>query len=71
MQGILDSSFARRGSAPIRGRKKGEFRDCTKSLAEYRISIAYQMSDYSLSRGSLYGLSDFRGYFPVHHDFGG
>ena len=31
MQVILDSSFARPGSAPIRGGKKGEFRDWTKS----------------------------------------
>ena len=29
MQVILDSSFARRGSAPIRGEKKGELRDWT------------------------------------------
>ena len=29
MQVILDSSFARQGSAPIRGGKKGEFRDWT------------------------------------------
>ena len=31
MQVILDSSFARPGSAPIWGRKKGEFRDWTRS----------------------------------------
>ena len=31
MQVILDSSFARPGSAPIWGRKKGEFRDWTSS----------------------------------------
>ena len=31
MQVILDSSFARPGSAPIRGGKKGEFRDWTKN----------------------------------------
>ena len=30
MQVILDSSFARPGSAPIWGRKKGEFRDWTR-----------------------------------------
>ena len=29
MQVILDSSFARKGSAPIWGGKKGEFRDWT------------------------------------------
>ena len=31
MQVILDSSFARPGSAPIWGGKKGEFRDWTRS----------------------------------------
>ena len=31
MQVILDSSFARPGSAPMWGEKKGEFRDWTKS----------------------------------------
>ena len=30
MQVILDSPFARPGSAPIGGGKKGEFRDWTK-----------------------------------------
>ena len=33
MQVILDSSFARPGSAPIWGGKKGEFRDWTKIIA--------------------------------------
>ena len=33
MQVILDSSFARPGSAPIWGGKKGEFRDWTKKPA--------------------------------------
>ena len=32
MQVILDSSFAHPGSAPIRGGKKGEFRDWTNYL---------------------------------------
>ena len=32
MQVILDSSFARPGSAPIWGGKKGEFRNWTRSL---------------------------------------
>ena len=34
MQVILDSSFARPGSAPIWGRKKGEFRDWTSRHME-------------------------------------
>ena len=33
MQVILDSSFARPGSAPIWGEKKGEFRDWTKATS--------------------------------------
>ena len=33
MQVILDSSFARPGSAPIWGGKKGEFRDWTRVRA--------------------------------------
>ena len=32
MQVILDSSFARPGSAPIWGREKGEFRDWTRTI---------------------------------------
>ena len=32
MQVILDSSFARPGSAPIWGEKKGEFRDWTRGV---------------------------------------
>ena len=35
MQVILDSSFARPGSAPICGGKKGEFRDWTKELSAF------------------------------------
>ena len=34
MQVILDSSFARQGSAPIWGGKKGELRDWTKLTSE-------------------------------------
>ena len=34
MQVILDSSFARPGSAPIWGGKKGEFRDWTKTRTD-------------------------------------
>ena len=34
MQVILDSSFARPGSAPIWGGKKGEFRDWTIFTAD-------------------------------------
>ena len=36
MQVILDSSFARPGSAPIWGGKKGEFRDWTRVYGDYK-----------------------------------
>ena len=36
MQVILDSSFARPGSAPIWGGKKGEFRDITIIITTWR-----------------------------------
>ena len=41
MQVILDSSFARPGSAPIRGGKKGEFRDWTIAPIVYYISCTH------------------------------
>ena len=42
MQVILDSSFARSGSAPIRGGKKGEFRDWTRESPKdkFRVNAA-------------------------------
>ena len=40
MQVILDSSFARPGSAPIWGGKKGEFRDwTTKNSARVKLNL--------------------------------
>ena len=41
MQVILDSSFARPGSAPIWGGKKGEFRDWTTRALISQKPIAY------------------------------
>ena len=38
MQVILDSSFARPGSVPIRGGKKGEFRDWTTRTQDLELS---------------------------------
>ena len=38
MQVILDSSFARPGSAPIWGGKKGEFRDWTSGIPAQRLT---------------------------------
>ena len=38
MQVILDSSFARPGSAPIWGGKKGEFRDWTTIISAERMN---------------------------------
>ena len=37
MQVILDSLFARPGSAPIGGGKKGEFRDWTKANSKFPV----------------------------------
>ena len=39
MQVILDSSFARPGSAPIWGGKKGEFRDWTRSRSVVHVHL--------------------------------
>ena len=41
MQVILDPSFARPGSAPIWGGKKGEFRDWTICLPVCKVTIDY------------------------------
>ena len=55
MQVILDSSFARPGSAPIWGGKKGEFRDWTKlpsvlhirSISLSQVKVVFLYSRYS------------------------
>ena len=47
MQVILDSSFARPGSAPIWGGKKGEFRDWTK-LRLIEEGLGFQRTIYHL-----------------------
>ena len=44
MQVILDSSFARPGSAPIWGGKKGEFRDWTKEIVNLAAMINNESS---------------------------
>ena len=52
MQVILDSPFARPGSAPIGDRKKGEFRDWTKqnpTLFVCMMSHAVKKRLYSLA----------------------
>ena len=47
MQVILDSSFARPGSAPIWGGKKGEFRDWTmKKFAVKPVEITGSQTHY-------------------------
>ena len=43
MQVILDSLFARPGSAPIWGGKKGEFRDWTTSSAVEKFALGGKM----------------------------
>jgi len=54
MQVILDSSFARPGSAPIWGGKKGEFRDWTngsrigkEKVADSKISVSGEFDSES------------------------
>ena len=51
MQVILDSSFARPGSAPIWGGKKGEFRDWTNSTQtwprESKMAISLRIPVFS------------------------
>ena len=54
MQVIVDSSFARQGSAPIWGGKKGEFRDWTisaliKTITKFSNVIGYQQPDLSIN----------------------
>ena len=41
MQVILDSSFARLGSAPIWGGKKGEFRDWTSQYVDRHMNLKF------------------------------
>ena len=57
MQVILDSSFARPGSAPIWGWKKGEFRDWTTALY-----------NKSLSFSGLYGVNSIVGTLVDIHN---
>ena len=49
MQVILDSSFARPGSAPIWGGKKGEFRDWTSRRFVKGSRRCRKLSDMHLS----------------------
>ena len=46
MQVILNSSFARPGSAPIWGGKKGEFRDWTTARAECMCEILKKTAEW-------------------------
>ena len=43
MQVILDSSFARPGSAPIGGGKKGEFRDWTITFTDIEVNNCFSI----------------------------
>ena len=54
MQVILDSSFARPGSAPIGGGKKGEFRDWTTGWSVYMGKFSYEeaLSSIILMQGA-------------------
>ena len=53
MQAFLDSLFARLGSAPIGGGKKGEFRDWTKfcfaKLKIWQTTETYSLQTFSVT----------------------
>ena len=51
MQVILDSLFARQGSAPIGGRKKGEFRDWTIASSANQASSGEIKESFALALG--------------------
>ena len=54
MQVIQDSSFARPGSAPIWGGKKGEFRDWTTLTPEIDLPVfSSNASMFSVIRGGV------------------
>ena len=57
MQVILDSSFARPGSAPIWGGKKGEFRDWTIFLRDHRLSLILKETSFHFNG---------KNYFQTH-----
>ena len=49
MQVILDSSFVRPGSAPIRGGKKGEFRDWTNQYSNMDPRLSGQTAIFGVA----------------------
>ena len=53
MQVILDSLFARPGSAPIGGGKKGEFRDWTKECPNRGLWAVFKTIHYAAPAGVL------------------
>ena len=65
MQVILDSRFARPGSAAIRGGKKGEFRDWTKSMTEATISLHLHNTRISKPLGMLLQSKRHPPYGPI------
>ena len=63
-QVILDSLFARPGSAPMWGGKKGEFRDWT-SLGANREHIAQRGIDYYLCDTARSEVDNLKYYFLI------
>ena len=65
MQVILDSPFARPGSAPIGGGKKGEFRDWTNYRVflsrNYRLIVAPRKFDVLKTNMLVLRTSNFQG----------
>ena len=64
MQVILDSLFARSGSAPIWGGKKGEFRDWTNQISGIYLSWGVQSQADTCRRSAI--TTTFFIWCPVH-----
>ena len=66
MQVILDSSFARPGSAPIRGGKKGEFWDWTReqNIAGMEIWVFRNENSSQTNAYSHYSNYSYSGLIP-------
>ena len=67
MQVILDSSFARPGSAPLWGGKKGEFRDwtrCRHVIFCTSVLIWHEAASHQVCPGAIIGDGDRKSWDP-------
>ena len=69
MQVILDSSFARPGSAPIWGGKKGEFRDWTRLTHGFGENGKIAAHDVTVDDGGFINHSDYPAINIDGHDY--